>query len=90
MKEAAQPLQPSPRRQCLALPACPSGNLFVFPLQLSDSLGSQVRQADLQERPPLEQGGYGCRVTTPEGQCLLLQKASEADALMGATLLKPD
>lgn len=60
----------------------------MFSLQLSDSLGSQVRQANLQERPPLEQGGYGRGITSPERQCPLLQKASEADALMGGILLK--
>lgn len=84
-----QPLQPSSGDSASSLLFLSQhANLLVFPLQLPDSLGSQLCQAHLQKRSPLEQSGYGRGVTTPQGQCLLLQETFEAHSLMGALQLK--
>lgn len=50
-------------------------------LQLPDPLVSPLRQAHLQKRSSLEQGGHGCGVTAPKGQHLLLKNTFEALSL---------
>ena len=62
------------------MPTVPQPPLVLAP-QVPDPLVSPLRQAHLQQRPPLEQGAHGRGVPPPEGQHLLHGQASGAVSL---------